>query len=91
MTNPIKSLLESRVGSLSSKRFCGITGWIVLLGCYIWSTVTGRPLPGMTDEFILGAVTLLGVDSVTGIWKNKKKPGPPAPPTEDTTPPPYAE
>lgn len=73
MKNPIKSLLVSQVGSLSSKRFCGILGWIVLLVCYVRSAITGTDLPGMTDEFILGTVTLLGVDSITGIWKTKKE------------------
>lgn len=65
-----KSLLCSNTGSLSSKRFCGLLGWFVLMGCLGFASVSGTELPGCITEFIFGTVTLLGVDSVTSIWKD---------------------
>jgi hypothetical protein len=58
---------------LSSKRFCGLTGWFVLLCCLVYSTWSGTDLPHNTSEFIFGTVALLGVDSVTGIWRDRQK------------------
>lgn len=67
-----KSLLVADSGSLSSKRFCGLIGWFILLGCLIVATINGTDLPTSTTEFIFGTVTLLGVDSITSIWKERK-------------------
>jgi hypothetical protein len=83
-------ILESGSG-LSSKRLCGLLGWLTLLGCYSYASWKGTELPGCTTEFILGTVTLLGVDSVTGIWRDRNKcnnshqtPTPPEVPPGDT-------
>lgn len=75
MLKAIKSLLVSDEGSLSSKRFCGLLGWIVLLCCLGYASWAGTELPGVTSEFIFGTVTLLGVDSITSIWKTRKSSG----------------
>ena len=58
---------------LSSKRLCGLTGWFVLLCCLAYATWSGTDLPHCTPEFIFGTVALLGVDSVTGIWRDSRR------------------
>ena len=68
----IKSILSSATGSISSKRLCGIIGWLVCLGICIYCTIQVIQAPMLTDSILIGSATLLGVDSVTGIWKNKR-------------------
>lgn len=82
MLKAIKSLLVSDKGSLSSKRFCGLLGWIVLLCCLGYASWAGTELPGVTSEFIFGTVALLGVDSVTSIWKTGRNDNNPSEPNE---------
>ena len=68
----IKSILSSAVGSISSKRLCGIIGWLVCLGIGIYCTINVIQAPMLIDSILIGSAALLGVDSVTGIWKNKR-------------------
>ena len=68
----IKSILSSATGSISSKRLCGIIGWLVCLGIGIYCTINIIQAPMLIDSILIGSAALLGVDSVTGIWKNKR-------------------
>lgn len=68
----IKSILSSDTGSISSKRLCGIIGWLVCLGICIYCTIQVIQAPMLADSILIGSAALLGVDSVTGIWKNKR-------------------
>lgn len=65
----LKEVLSARSGQGSSKRICGCLGWLVILGIYIYCTVTQSPSPDFTDFLIGAIVALLGVDSVTNIFK----------------------
>lgn len=66
-----KDMLDSK-SSVSSKRFCGVLGWLVCIGVLIYCTISVIQAPEITEFFLLSVVGLLGVDSVTGIWKNSK-------------------
>lgn len=66
-----KDMLDSK-SSVSSKRFCGVLGWLVCIGVLIYCTISVIQAPVITEFFLLSVVGLLGVDSVTGIWKNSK-------------------
>ena len=68
----IKLIVTSHSG-ISSKRVCGVLGFIALLFVLIYCTVTGLQAPIMIDTFIYAICLLLGIDSVTGIWKSNKK------------------
>lgn len=65
----LKSIFVSTKGSLSSKRICGVFGWLVCLIVTIYCTYKGTQAPLIADSIILATVALLGVDSITGIWK----------------------
>ena len=69
--NFFKSILSGEKGSLSSKRLSGFIGWLscvaVLLMCTIWD----RQAPDMVSTIIYASAALLGLDSVTDIWKSK--------------------
>lgn len=67
--NRLSQIIETSEGRLSSKRVCGILGWIVVLIGFLILLFSTKEAPDFT-EFLIGAVvTLLGVDSVTGVFK----------------------
>ena len=57
----LKQVFTSHSG-ISSKRLCGVVGWFVCLGVLIYCAI-------MIDTVLLCCMGLLGIDSVTGIWK----------------------
>lgn len=68
----IKLMITSHSG-ISSKRVCGIIGFLVISFVLIYCTICGLQAPIMIDTFIWAVAILLGVDSVTSIWKNINK------------------
>lgn len=71
MVQFIKSLLSAERGSLSSKRLCGFIGWLCCSAVLIMCTVWDRQAPDMVSTVLYASTALLGLDSVTDIWKNK--------------------
>lgn len=71
MKDFIIKLITARSG-VSSKRFCGVIGWLVSIFILIYCTIQSIQAPNIMEYFLLSVVGLLGVDSITGIWKNKK-------------------
>lgn len=69
-----KSIFLAQQGSISSKRICGVTGWFVCLGILIYCTIAVIQAPVMIDTIIISSTALLGVDSITNIWKRPKDP-----------------
>lgn len=67
--NKLLGIFKSGKDTLSSKRVCGVTGWLAILGCYVYAVISGTETPAM-GELIAACVALLGVDSVTDIFKN---------------------
>ncbi|MDC2744990.1 MULTISPECIES: hypothetical protein [Bacteroides] len=57
---------------ISSKRVCGVIGWFVAVAVLIYCTVMCIQAPLMIDTFLICVMALLGIDSVTGIWKKIK-------------------
>jgi hypothetical protein len=71
MKDFIKKMVTSHSG-ISSKRVCGVIGFLVIIGVLIFCTINGIQAPEMIDTFIYAICLLLGIDSVTGIFKNIK-------------------
>lgn len=65
----LKQMLSAASGNVSSKRVCGVIGWAAILIVYIYCTITTKPSPDFTDFLIGSIVALLGVDSVTSVFK----------------------
>lgn len=65
----LRQALTSHSG-VSSKRLCGVIGWFVCLGVLIYCAINVIQAPLMIDTVLLCCMGLLGIDSVTGIWKN---------------------
>ncbi len=74
--NKIKKYLKLMITShsgISSKRVCGVLGFLVIMFVIIFCTVTSIQAPVILETFIWAVCMLLGIDSVTGIWKDFKK------------------
>lgn len=73
MKRILESLLSAEKGSLSSKRLCGIIGWLGCTAVLIMCTVWDRQAPDVVNVLIYSSTALLGVDSITDIWKDNNK------------------
>ena len=56
-------------GGISSKRFCGLFGWIVCLGILIAGYIMQKDIPQYAEMISIISASLLGLDSITGIWQ----------------------
>ena len=72
LLNFLKQMITSHSG-ISSKRVCAVIGFVAVLFVLIYCTVQGIQAPVMIETFIYAICLLLGIDSVTGIWKNFEK------------------
>ena len=66
----LKQMVTSHSGT-SSKRTCGAVGWLFAILTLVYCTIAGVQAPVFIDTFIVACTALLGVDSVTGIWRDK--------------------
>lgn len=69
--NWFKQIFTASSGRMSSKRVCGVLGFLVVIGILIYCTILVIQAPSITTEFMIGCMGLLGLDSVTDIWKKK--------------------
>lgn len=62
---PLRTIFQAKTGGYSSKRICGVVGWLVAMFCFIWCVIKGTSAPDFATELVAGCVALLGVDSVS--------------------------
>lgn len=63
LKNFFKLIVTSNSG-FSSKRVCGVLGFLVIMFVVIFCTVSNIQAPLIIDTFIWSVVALLGIDSV---------------------------
>lgn len=68
----IRLMITSHSG-ISSKRVCGVLGFLVISFVIIFCTVISTQAPVILETFIWAVCMLLGIDSVTGIFKKFDK------------------
>lgn len=68
----LKQLVTAHTG-ISSKRVCGILGFLTVVGILIYCTVNVIQAPTMIEPFMYVICALLGIDSITGIFYNRNK------------------
>ena len=66
----LRSMITSHSG-ISSKRVCGVIGFLIIIFVLVYCTIFSIQAPLMIEPFIYAVCLLLGIDSVTGIWKGK--------------------
>lgn len=64
----IVKMLSSN-SNVSSKRVCGVIGWILCLLVMVYCSIQVIQAPEITEIIIWASTMLLGVDSITKIWK----------------------
>ena len=72
IVNFLKQLVTAHTG-ISSKRVCGILGFLTVVGILIYCTVNVIQAPTMIEPFMYVICALLGIDSITGIFYNRNK------------------
>ena len=72
IVNFLKQLITAHTG-ISSKRVCGVVGFITVVGVLIYCTINVVQAPTMIEPFMYVICALLGIDSITGIWKKFDK------------------
>lgn len=55
-------------GGLSSKRVLGVIGFIVSAIIFVFGFITQKEIPGYGELFLTISASLVGLDSITGIW-----------------------
>lgn len=55
--------------AVSSKRFCGLLGWLFCIVLCIYCTLYVQEAPDVVDLLFICSTSLLGIDSITNIWK----------------------
>ena len=66
----LRLMITSHSG-ISSKRVCGVIGFLIIIFVLVYCTISSIQAPLMIEPFIYAVCLLLGIDSVTGIWKGK--------------------
>lgn len=69
MKETVKSILSSSKDSISSKRICGVLGWLLSLVILAYCALYQLQAPMMIDTVLYCCMGLLGIDSITSIWK----------------------
>lgn len=70
LLNFLKQIITSHSG-ISSKRVCGVIGFLTVIGILIYCTINVIQAPIMIEPFMYIICALLGIDSITGIFYNK--------------------
>lgn len=55
-------------GGISSKRVAGLLGWLVSLALFVLGFWFNKEIPEFGDYVIITSTSLLGVDSLAGIF-----------------------
>ena len=63
-----KTIFVANSGGLSSKRVCGVLGWMVCLALLIISYIQQQEVNEFADYVLITSASLLGVDSLAGIF-----------------------
>lgn len=71
MKKYLRLLITSHSG-ISSKRVCGILGFFTIIFVIIYCAISNTQAPLILEPFIWAVCMMLGLDSITDIWKIKK-------------------
>ena len=67
----LHSLFVATKGSISSKRVCGVIGFLVVLLISIFCIIKGSESPDVVSTVLVVSASLLGIDSVTNVFKKQ--------------------
>lgn len=64
-----RTIFLKNSGGISSKRVCGILGWLCCLSLLTFGFFMEKEIPGYAELIAVTSASLLGIDSVTSIWQ----------------------
>lgn len=67
----LREIFSAFNGQLSSKRIFGGIGFIAVLIIAVICTRNNIQAPTITEVIFISSCSLLGIDSITDIWKDK--------------------
>ncbi len=67
----LKTIFFKDSGGFSSKRICGVFGWLVCLVIFILAFFMQRDIPEFSDMLVMVSASLLGLDSITSIFNKQ--------------------
>ena len=70
----IKLMITSHSG-ISSKRVCGVLGFLVIMFVIVFCTISNMQAPIILETFIWAVCMLLGIDSIMSPFYQKYKNG----------------
>ena len=70
MRDFLLKLITAHTG-VSSKRVCGVLGWLLSLIILIYCTINNIQAPNMIDTVLYCCMGLLGIDSIANIWRKQ--------------------
>lgn len=68
-----RTIFIANSGGLSSKRICGVLGWILCLILLIVSFCCDKEVNEFADYVLITSASLLGVDSLSGIFTKSNR------------------
>lgn len=74
--NNFREMLSGANGVLSSKRVMGVITLLLCMGCTAWLVLTEggtQVVENLLQTLMIMAAALLGISSITGIWKKGGK------------------
>lgn len=69
------TLVVTSDSGISSKRVCGVLGFIIIAFVLIYCAICNIQAPTMIETFIWAVCVLLGIDTIISPWSNKYKEG----------------
>ena len=66
-----RTIFQKNSGGFSSKRICGLIGWFLCLGILLTGFIFDMNIPQYGELIAITSASLLGIDSVTGIWQKQ--------------------
>ena len=64
-----RTIFQKNSGGFSSKRVCGVIGWMICLIVLLFAFILEKEVPDYGELIAITSASLLGLDSVTGIWQ----------------------
>lgn len=65
------TMFMANSGGLSSKRICGLLGFIISIIIFIAAFILGKEVPEFGDMIIIMSSSLLGISSVENIFQKR--------------------
>ena len=66
-----QSIFMAKSGGFSSKRICGVVGFLVCIGIFIAAFILEKEVPTFGDMVIVTSASLIGVDAFRGIFSRQ--------------------